>query len=614
MKYRVLLFGLCIIGTLFAQSWESIGPVGGMVIQVKADPLHPDTIFAVTEGHSEPPHTLWRTFDGGEHWEDIGDYAGVALHPFAPETLLVAFGIGSYSDGIIRSADYGTTFDAMAIYWLYLARGACFDKADPNNAYAWGQFLGYSADAGHTWITPPTPPTTIGLYLGLAIDPFAPDIAWTWRDSGELFRYRDHMASYESVHIFTEDYGPLDVALSALDTSIIYIANWAGISISDDYGDTWTNIAMPSSPTNRIILSEYSTSTIVVGGAYGVKNSFNSGATWGFVGDSIEYEVTDIDIIPDGIIYAATLGNGVMRIDASPFSEGPILSSAFPENGAWVSLDSFEVSLNISDPDGIDESSVILNVNGTAYTDSDPELVVSDTSIVFMGYFDDGDTVEIELSALEDALGNPSDMLPYSWEFNIDRTPPAAVYINPEPDDTVDTTPLVFKMFLVDSGSGLDLSGFLAHFNSVTVFPSCMSFLYESDTVFIDLGAAGLVLEDGDTVVVDITVGDSVDTGEPNIVDDIWQFYVHSTGIREVTLPVGREIVAYPNPFNAVCRIRATADVEVYDFSGRYIATISIADGYGIWDGFDSSGKAVPSGIYLAKPLSGGATKIVLMR
>lgn len=83
---------------------------------------------------------------------------------------------------------------------------------------------------------------------------------------------------------------------------------------------------------------------------------------------------------------------------------------------------------------------------------------------------------------------------------------------------------------------------------------------------------------------------------------------------------------AYPNPFNSSTQISITGDISecviaIYDILGREVKTAAVKDIAGktsfIWDGTNNSGDPVPSGIYVAKAISGdyaATTKITLLK
>jgi hypothetical protein len=89
----------------------------------------------------------------------------------------------------------------------------------------------------------------------------------------------------------------------------------------------------------------------------------------------------------------------------------------------------------------------------------------------------------------------------------------------------------------------------------------------------------------------------------------------------DIYLPEYSDIQIYPNPFNAACRISLNNSsakiIEIFDLSGRLIKTIEIATGskQAIWDGMDSKGSPLPTGIYFIKvETEHRASKAILIR
>src|SRR6476661_4607900 len=86
--------------TALPPPWTPIGPFGGVVQSLTADPKHPGTVYAVTAG------ALFKTADGGISWKTV--YVGavrsnLAIDPVHPETLYVAV----YGQILIKSVDGG---------------------------------------------------------------------------------------------------------------------------------------------------------------------------------------------------------------------------------------------------------------------------------------------------------------------------------------------------------------------------------------------------------------------------------------------------------------------------------------------------------------------------
>jgi len=82
---------------------------------------------------------------------------------------------------------------------------------------------------------------------------------------------------------------------------------------------------------------------------------------------------------------------------------------------------------------------------------------------------------------------------------------------------------------------------------------------------------------------------------------------------------------AYPNPFNAEVRLvlspgaARNCRIEIYDIAGRKIKTLDTSENNGaIWDGRNSNGDAVSSGVYFARIVEDNyncpAIKLTLLR
>ena len=82
---------------------------------------------------------------------------------------------------------------------------------------------------------------------------------------------------------------------------------------------------------------------------------------------------------------------------------------------------------------------------------------------------------------------------------------------------------------------------------------------------------------------------------------DILYCLLDMTGIDEADLPREAELIrAYPNPFNAACRLESDRPVEIFDLSGRRVAQLPMNSGSAVWDGNAESGDPLPAGVYLA--------------
>jgi hypothetical protein len=100
-----------------------------------------------------------------------------------------------------------------------------------------------------------------------------------------------------------------------------------------------------------------------------------------------------------------------------------------------------------------------------------------------------------------------------------------------------------------------------------------------------------------------------------------------ATGVEnsDAALPQNLTILAnYPNPFNASTTIRfgapikGQATLQIFDILGRAVRSFEIGEGVGeiTWDGIDSDGEPVSSGVYFYRieDKPSAVRKMVLLR
>jgi photosystem II stability/assembly factor-like uncharacterized protein len=131
-------------------SWKPIGPFGGNVGSLVADPVRPGVLYALTD------QGLYKTADAGASWSlsYVGDtfLSSLAVDPFRPSILYFAPGVAT-APPLLKSTDGGIhwTPAAAGLPILYLPEVAA-DPARSRRLYVSG--LGgiwRSDDAGRSW-------------------------------------------------------------------------------------------------------------------------------------------------------------------------------------------------------------------------------------------------------------------------------------------------------------------------------------------------------------------------------------------------------------------------------------------------------------------------------
>ncbi len=146
-------------------------------------------------------------------------------------------------------------------------------------------------------------------------------------------------------------------------------------------------------------------------------------------------------------------------IDTAGGSEGgPTVTLVEPANGVASSCLTQPLVFLVQDPDGVNWSSLRMNINGTELTSDDLYIHGDTVRYAPMIEYPDGDTVYYSFEYIEDTDGNPSEDLPLDGYFIIDYSPPVVITSYPGDGDTVPPGELTVSFEIIDSFSGIDSS------------------------------------------------------------------------------------------------------------------------------------------------------------
>ena len=225
--------------------YRHIGPPGNRLAAVAGVPGDPNIIYAGAASGG-----LWKTTDGGTHWEPIFDDKEVssvsALAVAASDPNVVWAGTGetfirsniSIGNGIYRSTDAGKTWDHKG--------------------------LGETGRIGRVIIDPRNPDVVFAAAMGHSYGP---------QQERGVFRTTDGGESWERVLFVDENTGASDIAMDPNNPRILFAGMWrleirtwgrnsgsmnGGIFRSTDGGTTWKRLegnGLPTTTTGKIGLA-----------------------------------------------------------------------------------------------------------------------------------------------------------------------------------------------------------------------------------------------------------------------------------------------------------------------------------------------------------------------
>jgi photosystem II stability/assembly factor-like uncharacterized protein len=275
-----------------AAKWQFVGPrnVGGRVVDVAVDPVHPDTIYvaAATGG-------IWKSTDAGAHFESVWPASNTqsmgALVMTSDGTLFAGLGesnpgggsITYGGSGVYRSVDRGATWQQVGLANSGRIGRIAVDPHDPKHIWvaASGDLFNpggergvyESTDGGSTWALVLAGDNDTTGAVDLAIDPRDPNrvfaAMWDHRREADLRRYGgfgsglyrsgDGGTTWErlgnGLPAPDATIGRIGVAVAATNPQRVYAivirtdGFFQGFYRSDDGGNSWINL--PSDPNNQ---------------------------------------------------------------------------------------------------------------------------------------------------------------------------------------------------------------------------------------------------------------------------------------------------------------------------------------------------------------------------
>ncbi len=273
---------------LSAQDWRPVGPPGGDVRSLAADPNDPRLVYlGVSDGH------IFGSRDGGEHWQLLGRVGqrldsvvtAIVADPRHSGTLYAAtWTLGPNGGGVFRSDDGGLNWRAVGLAGQSV-RALAQAPSNPNILVA-GTLQGVfrSGDAGKSWeLISPANHEDLRNFDSVAIDPSNPEIiyagtyhlAWKTTNGG-----RQWMPIHAGM---VSDSDVMSISIDRTDPQRLFASACSGIYRSDNAGALWAKFhgIPPTARRTHVIRQDpLNSQTLYSATTEGLWKTTDGGAAW----------------------------------------------------------------------------------------------------------------------------------------------------------------------------------------------------------------------------------------------------------------------------------------------------------------------------------------------
>jgi photosystem II stability/assembly factor-like uncharacterized protein len=302
-----------------AQTWIPVGPPGGDVRALAADPRDPRQIYLGTSDG-----LLYRSDDSGAHWRRLSPgfpRRGQSLDEISVDArgvVLVGYWeVGGSGGGVARSTDGGNTFTVLKGIEGESVRALAVAPSSPQ-ILAVGTLTGVfrSVDGGQGWarITPPDHADLRNIESA-AFDPQDPNVMYvgTWHLG---WKTTDGGQTWLPTHTgMVDDSDVMTLTIDRWKPQVVYATACTGIYRSEDGAGRWSKIkGIPSSSrrTRAFAQSPDDQNRLLAGTTEGLWSSEDGSATWRLITQK-DLIINAVLALPGGVTLLGTEGAGVVR-------------------------------------------------------------------------------------------------------------------------------------------------------------------------------------------------------------------------------------------------------------------------------------------------------------
>jgi len=315
----LLLSGLLWSTVASPQTWTPVGPPGGDVRALAADPRDPSVVYLGTASGS-----LYRSDDAGLHWRRLSP--GFPLVGMSLDDVLVDprgdvivgyWEVAGTGGGVARSSDGGESFTLLPEIAGESVRGLAIAPSEPEILVA-GTLSGVfrTQDGGQSW-SRVSPDGHVGLRNvgSVAIDFTDPEVVYagTWHLP---WKTTDGGLSWKQIHAgMMSDSDVMALSLGPRDREHVYATACSGIYRSRNGGGRWARIqGIPwaSRRTRAFAHDPEHPDRLFAGTTQGLWVGKDGTSTWRLATDR-RLVVNALAALPGGIVLAGTDAAGVLR-------------------------------------------------------------------------------------------------------------------------------------------------------------------------------------------------------------------------------------------------------------------------------------------------------------
>jgi hypothetical protein len=321
------------ISTDAGQSWGAPSNIPAtQFYEIGLDANNPERIYGGTQDNGTN-----RTLDGGlNSWQHIlgGDGFYVIVDFTNPDIIYAE----SQRGNLRKSTNGGSSFfpATSGINFSEPTNWSTPVVMDPNNnnVLYYGTDRVYRTNNGAgNWsaisgdLTDAIPGTRLGTITTIAVAPGNSEVIYAGTDDSHVWVTSNYGGSWTDISASLPYRWVTRVAVDPVDENIVYVTfsglKWRDpqphVFRSSDMGATWEDISsnLPDAPVNAFAVDNNNQSVLYLGNDVGMYVSFNTGASWEFLGQGIPVvTVGDIKIHPtSNYLVAGTHGRSMYKIN-----------------------------------------------------------------------------------------------------------------------------------------------------------------------------------------------------------------------------------------------------------------------------------------------------------